>query len=60
MKAKVNDECTGCELCVDICPEVFEMQDDVAIAKVSEVPSDLEDSVQEAADSCPVEAIELE
>ena len=22
------DECTGCETCVSICPEVFEMTDD--------------------------------
>ncbi len=29
MKAIVNqDECTGCELCVQTCPEVFEMADD--------------------------------
>jgi len=60
MKVKVNDECTGCELCVDTCPEVFEMQGDVAVAKVSEVPADQEDAVQEAADACPVEAIEID
>ena len=31
MKVKVDpDECTGCALCVDICPEVFEMLDDLA------------------------------
>jgi len=29
MKTKVDpDLCTGCELCMQICPEVFEMEDD--------------------------------
>ncbi len=61
MKAKVDpDLCTGCELCVDTCPEVFEMEDDIAIVKVEEVPADAEDCAQEAADSCPAEAITIE
>ena len=46
MKATVDpDLCTGCELCVSTCPEVFEMNDDVAV---------------EAADDCPSEAISIE
>ncbi len=58
MKVKVDpDLCTGCELCVDTCPDVFEMQDDLAVAKVDTVPDGMEDDVQEAADSCPAEAI---
>ncbi len=59
MKVKVNDECTGCELCVDTCPEVFVMEGDLAVTKVTEVPADQEDATQEAADCCPVEAIEI-
>jgi len=40
VKVKVDpDECTGCALCVDICPEVFEMLDDLAVAKQDEVLS---------------------
>lgn len=61
MKAIIDaDLCSGCELCTQTCPEVFEMQGDVAIIKVDPVPGELEDSVQEAADDCPVEAISID
>jgi ferredoxin len=49
------DLCTGCELCVETCPDVFEMEDDVAI--VSNPESASEEEIQEAIDNCPVEAI---
>ena len=58
MKVKVDaDLCTACGLCVDICPEIFELGDEVAEVKVDSVPDDLEDDVIEAEESCPVEAI---
>ena len=57
MKVRVEDICTACGLCVDTCPEVFEMGDDVAQVIVDEVPPEQEDAVQQAADECPVEAI---
>jgi ferredoxin len=62
MKATVDaDACTGCGLCIDACPEVFEMGDEgVAVVKVTEVSPDDEDSCKEAADGCPVEAIQIE
>ena len=58
MKAKIDEDlCTACELCVDTCPDVFDMGDEMAIVIVDEVPGDFEDAVQQAADECPVEAI---
>ena len=60
MKAIVDAEvCTACGLCEDICPEVFEVTDDVATVKLDPVPAACEDSCQEAMESCPVEAISL-
>lgn len=62
MKVCVDVEvCTGCGPCVDICPEVFEMNDEgIAIVKMNPVSSELEDSCREAADSCPTDAISIE
>jgi ferredoxin len=61
MKAIVDaDLCTGCELCVDTCPDVFEMDDDIAVVKVDVVPADSEECAREAAEDCPAEAITVE
>ncbi|MFW6286310.1 MAG: ferredoxin [Candidatus Sumerlaeota bacterium] len=61
MKAQVDaDACIGCELCPETCPEVFEMDGDIAVVKVDEVPADAEDSAKEAEDLCPVDAITVE
>ncbi|OIQ51624.1 Ferredoxin-1 [Pseudodesulfovibrio hydrargyri] len=51
-----QDECIGCESCVEICPEVFEMDDDGEKATVIAPDSTL-DCVDEAIDTCPNEAI---
>ncbi|MGI6037363.1 MAG: ferredoxin [Limnochordia bacterium] len=53
------DACIGCGLCADICPQVFEMDDDEGVAVVRE-DADLDaDCIQEAADSCPTDAISV-
>jgi ferredoxin len=61
MKAKVDEDlCTGCELCTETCPEVFEMDGDVSHVKVEVIPEDSEECAEQAAEECPVEAIEIE
>lgn len=60
MKATVTDECIGCELCVNVCPEVFEMGDSLAEVKTDPVPADAEDKAREAAEGCPTDAIVLD
>jgi len=61
MKVKIDpDLCNGDEVCVQLCPEVFEMQEDKAVVIMDDIPDDLQDSVREAVDSCPSEAIIIE
>jgi ferredoxin len=62
MKAVViADDCTGCGLCVETCPEVFEMNDDdIAKVKADPVPAGAEATAKEAAEDCPSEAIKIE
>lgn len=54
------DLCTGCGICEDICPDVFEIGDD-GISHVID-PNACEDAgcCEEAADECPEGAIILE
>jgi len=60
MKAVVDPElCTGCELCVNTCPDLFEMGESTAKAKVDAVPEGAEDCAKQAAEDCPVTAITL-
>jgi len=58
MKVRVDEDlCVGCGLCVNTCPDIFEMKDDKAVAKVSAVPAASEDCAKQGKDECPVEAI---
>jgi len=60
MKAKVDlAECTGCGLCADTCPAVFEIDNAVAKVLVADVPADAIVACREAAANCPVEAIKI-
>jgi ferredoxin len=53
------DECIGCGLCEEVCPDVFEMRDD-GLAHVKDGANcEAAGCCQEAADSCPTEAISL-
>jgi ferredoxin len=55
-----QEECIGCESCVEICPEVFAFDADTEKAYVIKAEGGPEDDIQEAMDSCPVECISWE
>ena len=60
MIAIVNQEtCIGCELCPSICPEVFEMKENKAVAINPEIAQANKETAIEARDSCPVAAIDI-
>ena len=60
MKVRIEDSCTACGLCVETCPEVFQMGNDIAEVLSPVVPPEFEETAQQAADECPVEAIIVE
>ena len=55
-----QEECIGCESCVEICPEVFAFDADAEKAYVIKPEGGPEEEIQEAIDSCPVECISWE
>jgi ferredoxin len=58
MTVKVNDSCIACGACESICDAVFSIEDR-AVVNESAVADNI-DSVKDAADACPVGAIEVE
>jgi len=53
-----SNECIGCGVCAQICPDVFVLDEDAGIAKV--IKPEGSDCAQESADSCPVSCITIE
>ncbi|MBE5966050.1 MAG: ferredoxin [Lachnospiraceae bacterium] len=62
MKASVDQEgCISCGLCIDVCPEVFQFNDnEVSEAIDDEIPEDFIERAKEARDGCPVSVIDLQ
>jgi len=58
-KVWIEEGCTACGLCEELCPEVFKVED---IATVIEGVNydDYEEQIKEAAESCPVEVIKYD
>lgn len=54
-----KDDCIGCGMCVDVCPEVFEIGSDGYSEAVGNA-DDHPDKTYEAAEICPVNAIEIQ
>lgn len=55
-KVWIEDGCTACGLCEDICPEVFKVEDLATVISGVDYSAH-EQNIKEAADSCPVEVI---
>lgn len=53
---KVTDECIGCESCVELCRDVFVMDETIGRATVKD-PSSTAECVDQAMEVCPVSAI---
>jgi ferredoxin len=73
MKVTIDrEECIDCGVCYAECPEVFEEDDTDGTSQivkayrvggdpaVGQVPEEMAECVQTAADGCPVEAIHVE
>ena len=55
-KVWIEEGCSACGLCVDICPEVFKLEDVATIIEGVNY-SDYDEKIKEAAESCPIEVI---
>ena len=60
MKMPVVDvvACTLCMGCVEVCPEVFRMNEDLGVIEVIDMDVYPQESVDEAIKYCPEDAIE--
>lgn len=61
MKAVIDRSgCIACDLCVETCPEVFNMADDgLAEVIVDEIPESAQDDAMDAQEGCPVSVIKV-
>ncbi len=55
-----QEECIGCQSCVEICPDVFRFDEEEEKAYVYDHYDDDEECIEEAAASCPVDCIEVD
>jgi len=61
MKVTINSQCMGDRNCNNLCPEVFEYDEDQlqSIVKFDVIPEKYEDVVRRAVRECGAEAIEI-
>ncbi len=54
-----EDECTSCDLCASIAPDVFEVPDKMEVISGADLEAN-EDEIKEAVESCPTQVISIE
>jgi len=54
-----EDECTSCDLCASIAPDVFEVPDKMVVLPNADLEAN-ENEILEAVDSCPTQVIKIE
>ncbi len=61
MKVKVTAQCMGDRHCNNICPDVFEYDEDElkSTVKFDEIPNEFKACAQQAAEECGAKAIEI-
>lgn len=61
MKVRITSQCMGDRNCNNLCPEVFEYDEDQlqSIIKFDVIPEKYEDLARQAASECGAEAIEI-
>ena len=62
MKVRITEECMGDRRCNDLCPEVFEYDEDELKSRVKfdEIPEEYKAIVRQAAEECGAQAIIIE
>lgn len=61
MKVIITKSCMGDRNCNNLCPEVFEYDEDelMSIVKFDEIPDQYKDIARQAAEECGADAIEI-
>ena len=59
MKLAIEDFCIRCGICIDICPELYEMdfEEDMIRITMDEIPEALMEKAKESIRDCAVSAI---
>ena len=62
MKVRITEECMGDRRCNDLCPEVFEYDEDELKSRVKfdKIPEEYKAIVRQAAEECGAQAIIIE
>ena len=58
-KVWIEEGCTVCGLCEELCPEVFEVDDEAVVKDGADIENN-EEGIKDAAENCPVEIIKFE